>query len=71
MIVTEDVQSAVHDQPQQLFLRGHALAFGIGARNLGADVDITDNGPAAAMAAETERNHVGGTAMSQIALIEL
>ena len=65
------MQGAVHDEAKQLFLRGDALAFGIGACDLGADVDVTDDRTAPTMASKTERDHVGGTAMSQIALIEL
>lgn len=71
MVVAEDVQSAVHDEPQQLFLRGYALPFRVGAGDLGADVNIPDDGTAPAMACKTERDHIGGTAMSQIALIEI
>src|SRR6476661_4295537 len=43
MVVSEHVQSPMHDQPQQLLAGGDSLPLRILPGHFGADIDITDD----------------------------
>src|SRR4051812_36522416 len=71
VIVTEHMKGAMDDKSQQLLVRRNSLAFGVCARDLGADVDVAHDRPPTTLAAERERDHVGRAVMTEVAAVQL
>src|SRR5690349_10728556 len=70
MVVSEHVQSSMHDQPQQLLAGGDSLPPRILPGNFGADINITDDGDSLPDSGEPERDDIGGTFVAKVAAIE-
>src|SRR6476661_6788845 len=70
MVVAEHVQSAVDDKPQQLLSGADALAPGVVASDLDANIYVADYGSAPSDPFQAERNHVCRTLMTKVAMIQ-
>src|SRR5881409_2466526 len=70
MIVAEDVECPVHDEPEQLFTGADTLASCVVAGHLGANIHVTDNGSPASDPVEAEGDHIGWPLMTEVTLVE-
>jgi hypothetical protein len=70
MVVPENVKSTVNNQPQDLLPNWNALPPGVIASDLRTNVDVSNHGTTVSRSPKPERDHVGGTAVPEIAAIQ-
>jgi len=71
MIVAEHMQHAVDDEARQLLAYSDSAGRGVFARDVRADVDVTDNWTAATVSPQTKRDHVGWAMVPKESAVEL
>ena len=67
MVVPKNVKSTVNHESQDLLSNWNALSPGIVASDLRTNVDVSNHGTTVSRSAEPERDHVGGTAVPEVA----
>jgi len=70
MVVPKNVQSTVNYQSQDLLPNWNALPLGIVASDLRTNVDVSDHGTTVSRSPQSERDHVGRTAVPEVAAIQ-
>src|SRR5436190_24170773 len=70
MIVSEDVEHSVDDEPQRFFFHADTLSLRICPGNIRTNVDVSDDRRASCGVFQRERYHVGRSALPQILSVE-
>src|SRR4051794_37123535 len=70
MLMTEDVQYAVDDEPGQFPAHRLALCTRMLGGALGADVDVADDGIGRRCSRESERDHISRSGVIEMRLVE-
>jgi hypothetical protein len=70
MVVPKNVKSTVNHQSQDLLPNWNALPPGIGSSDLRTNVDVSNHGTTLSRSPKPESDHVGGTAVPEIAAIQ-
>ena len=69
--MAKNVERSMDHKSQQLLASRYALGFGVFPGDFGADVDVSHYGTPSPDPAESERNHVGWTVVSKVAMVKL
>ena len=71
MVVSKDVQSAVHHQSQNLLANRDALSLRVVASDRRTNVDVSNNRTTFSGSSKAERDHIGWAMVLQVAAIQL
>jgi hypothetical protein len=70
MVVPKNVQGTVNHQPQDLLPNWNALPIGIVESDLRTNVDVSNHGTTVSRSPQSERDHISGTSVTEVAAIE-
>src|SRR6476659_9645784 len=70
MLVSDEVQRAVNDEPRELLAHGDAVLERVRARHRGRDIDIADHRGISTRPLVSEGDHVGSAAMAEMLRVE-